>query len=260
MGNFDFTAHPGMGLVPNEGEDGPIEFMIPAGANQHRETMRWTYNGRLFGGGAGGAEGLGDLRLLGVAPHMHYAGVDMKVRLDRPVGGETACESGMLTNLFSCAAANSCLSDEDLLGCTESACGEEFAAVELPCWGCFHKVFRGGGGQAEILAGLTSCETDITPMQESEQPAQECLVSAPKYSFEWQRVYEYDAPYEALPVFTPGSVLTIECNYDNSMNNPLIRGALGRVGLDAPADVVLGDETLDEMCLIGLLFAFERRD
>jgi hypothetical protein len=27
-----------------------------------------------------------------------------------------------------------------------------------------------------------------------------------------------------------------------------------------PTEVHLGDETLDEMCLVGLLFAFERED
>jgi hypothetical protein len=36
--------------------------------------------------------------------------------------------------------------------------------------------------------------------------------------------------------------------------------ALGRAGLDEPSDVILGDETLDEMCLVGLLFSFERVD
>ena len=39
-----------------------------------------------------------------------------------------------------------------------------------------------------------------------------------------------------------------------------LREALGRVGMTEPTEVHLGDETLDEMCLVGLLFAFERED
>ena len=93
-----------------------------------------------------------------------------------------------------------------------------------------------------------------------EEPARECLVSAPKYNFEWQRAYAYDVPLDKLPTMMPGDVLSIECRYQNTLDNPLMREALGRAGESEPGVVRLGDETLDEMCLVGLLFAFERAE
>ena len=85
-------------------------------------------------------------------------------------------------------------------------------------------------------------------------------MSAPRYDFEWQRSYAYDVPLEELPTFMAGDVLTIDCGYHNSLENPLMREALGRVDRDEPGEVVLGDETLDEMCLVALLFSLERQD
>ena len=135
------------------------------------------------------------------------------------------------------------------------------------CWGCVHKAFvkaRQGLSQEQVLAELLKCEQakpeNTSPLITSEQPANECLASVPAYNFEWQRAYAYDAPLEELPVFSPGDVMTIDCYYNNSMNNRLMREALGRAGISEPEEVHLGDETLDEMCLVGLLFAFERRD
>lgn len=49
-----------------------------------------------------------------------------------------------------------------------------------------------------------------------------------------------------------GDVFEFECTFDNSMGNPFVRDALAQQGLDAPHDVELGDETLDEMCLMAL--------
>jgi len=44
-------------------------------------------------------------------------------------------------------------------------------------------------------------------------------------------------------------VLTLDCTFDNRMNNPHLAAALADQGLDAPIDVYLGEQTLDEMCL-----------
>ena len=60
------------------------------------------------------------------------------------------------------------------------------------------------------------------------------------------------------PAFMPGDVLTI--GYNNSMSNANMRNALNRAGLSRTINVNLGDETLDEMCLVGLLFSFERTE
>ena len=47
----------------------------------------------------------------------------------------------------------------------------------------------------------------------------------------------------------PGDYLYLRCRFNNSMSNPYVVEALGEQGLDAPVDVYLGEETLDEMCL-----------
>jgi hypothetical protein len=78
---------------------------------------------------------------------------------------------------------------------------------------------------------------------------EECLIQTPHYSFEWQRGYRYDAPLDQVPTVRAGDILYLRCNYDNSMSNPYVVEALAELGLDAPIDVHLGEETLDEMCL-----------
>ncbi len=77
----------------------------------------------------------------------------------------------------------------------------------------------------------------------------ECLVHTPAWDFNWQRVYDYDAPIEALPVIGPGDELHMRCSYDNTMNNPFVAAALRERNEPFPVDVTLGEETLDEMCL-----------
>jgi hypothetical protein len=88
---------------------------------------------------------------------------------------------------------------------------------------------------------------------------EECFVQTPYYNFEWQRGYRYDAPLDQMPTVRPGDVLTLDCTYDNSLNNPHLADALADQGLDAPIDVFLGEETLDEMCLgvFGVATAYE---
>ncbi len=81
------------------------------------------------------------------------------------------------------------------------------------------------------------------------QPEKECLLQTPNYSFEWQRGYAYDVEFDQLPTFKAGDLLYLRCTYNNSMSNPYVVEALDEFGLDAPIDVYLGDETLDEMCL-----------
>ena len=80
-------------------------------------------------------------------------------------------------------------------------------------------------------------------------PAEECLLHATRYSFEWQRLYVYDTDFEDTPRIAGGDRLYMRCTYDNTLGNPGVVEALGQQGLDAPVDVGLGEETLDEMCL-----------
>jgi hypothetical protein len=80
-------------------------------------------------------------------------------------------------------------------------------------------------------------------------PETECLLHTPYYSFEWQRLYTYDNTLDGAVRVAGGDVLYLRCTYDNTMNNPGVVEALGQQGLDAPVEVRLGEETLDEMCL-----------
>lgn len=76
-----------------------------------------------------------------------------------------------------------------------------------------------------------------------------CLLHTPTWDFNWQRIYEYDAPADQGVRVKAGDIVRIQCTYDNSMDNQALVEALGQAGLDSPIDVNLGEGTLDEMCL-----------
>jgi hypothetical protein len=88
------------------------------------------------------------------------------------------------------------------------------------------------------------------------EPAEECLVNVERWDFDWQRTYLYDADLEDLPTIGNGDTITIRCSYDNTLANPFVKRALQEQGLTDPVDVLLGEETLDEMCLaaFGVIF------
>lgn len=77
----------------------------------------------------------------------------------------------------------------------------------------------------------------------------QCLIHTPQWDFNWQRGYAYDAAYEDLPVMRNGDTVRMRCTYDNTMDNPNVLIALDDQELDAPVEVRLGEDTLDEMCL-----------
>ena len=80
-------------------------------------------------------------------------------------------------------------------------------------------------------------------------PAKECLLHEPRWDFNWQRFYAYDAPIEGLPRILPKDRIRLTCLYDNSMDNPGVVQALKDAKEPAPKDVYLGEQTLNEMCL-----------
>jgi hypothetical protein len=88
----------------------------------------------------------------------------------------------------------------------------------------------------------------------------ECLIQTPAWDFNWQRGYLYDAEMADLPAMRHGDVLRMRCVYDNTMANPFLQRALGEQGLDAPVDVTLGEDTLDEMCLAALSIVYTNFD
>jgi hypothetical protein len=79
--------------------------------------------------------------------------------------------------------------------------------------------------------------------------ADQCLLSIPRWNFDWQRAYRYDAPIEQLPAVAPGDVMKITCTYDNTLANANVVLSLQQQGLTEPRTVRLGETTLDEMCL-----------
>jgi len=157
LGNFDTAAE---GLEPGPNDDHGVEFNIVAGAAGHSETMHVTIP----------ALPVPEVRVYGVAHHLHYLGTDMKT---------------------------------------------------------------------EIVRGEATAE----------EPERECLLQTPQWDYRWQRFYRYAAPLEALPPLRAGDQLRFRCTYDNTLDNPRVRQALGEQGLTAPVDVHLGETTLDEMCI-----------
>jgi hypothetical protein len=78
-----------------------------------------------------------------------------------------------------------------------------------------------------------------------------CLLHTPRWDYNWQRFYEYDAPIESSVRLKSGDKIRVRCTYDNSLDNPGVVEALAEVGLTDPIDVHVGEKTLDEMCLAG---------
>ena len=79
-----------------------------------------------------------------------------------------------------------------------------------------------------------------------------CLMQIPHWDFDWQRRYDYDAPISGLLQLKTGDKLGIRCTYDNTLNNLHVAESLTEQGLAAPHQVVLGETTLDEMCLASI--------
>lgn len=75
-----------------------------------------------------------------------------------------------------------------------------------------------------------------------------CLMQEPHWDFGWQRFYAYDAPLEQLPPISPGDKLHLRCTYDNTMGNAHLAAELSAQHKEV-ADVVLGEQTTDEMCV-----------
>ena len=82
-----------------------------------------------------------------------------------------------------------------------------------------------------------------------DEPETECLLDTPNWDFNWQRIYRTDVPVEESVEVRGGDTLVLTCHYDNSLDNAAVVSALEQQGLSEPRDVVLGETTLDEMCL-----------
>jgi hypothetical protein len=79
-----------------------------------------------------------------------------------------------------------------------------------------------------------------------------CLLHTPRWDFNWQRSYAFDAEIGESVRVRGGDKVRVRCVYDNTTANPGVQAMLMEAGLDAPVDVGLGEGTLDEMCLAGV--------
>ncbi len=250
IGNFDEPSGEADGLLPGEADpaEGPA-FVVPAGATGHVERMAYTIppelDGRVFPG----------MFIYSVASHMHYVGTDMQIRLRR---GEPQpfCSADEVAPLQACMA-EACPDAQGVQSvvCATTDCEAEVDALSEICGGCLQAEAVGGAADAFV-----PCQQVQRPTQYGELPSQpedECLLQTPDWNFEWQRFYTYDAPIEQLPFVTAGDRFEFSCTFDNSMGNPFVREALAEQGLEAPQDVRLGEETLDEMCLVAVTVLFK---
>lgn len=104
--------------------------------------------------------------------------------------------------------------------------------------------------QAAAHMHYVGIDMKVTANEDTDR--EQCLVHTPKWDYRWQRLYYFDKPIDETPIMKLGDTLTLRCTYNNSMSNPYVVEALQEQGLDAPVDVRLGDETLDEMCIAAL--------
>ncbi len=109
-------------------------------------------------------------------------------------------------------------------------------SVEARIWAVAHHMHKVG---VDIRAWIEDAETG----------EETCLLHVPNWDFNWQRVYEYDAPASEGIRIQAGDKVRIRCEYDNTLDNPGVVEALAEVGLDEPITVTQGEGTLDEMCL-----------
>lgn len=251
VGNFPDEFAPGQGLLPGPSDTAGPEFVIPAGASDHLEKMALTIPFRTDAGPFTGAY------IYSVATHMHYVGTDMSVRIRRAAGAPP-CNAAESEPLSTCVQANCPNATGFALSqCAEQSCGPALNALSPLCGSCL---------QEELISGtanpVAACGVPFVPPADlygtvPEQSANECLIQTPAWDFNWQRSYVYDAEIQDLPFIGPGDTFELDCHYNNSMSNPFVREALAQQGLDAPREVVLGDETLDEMCLLAVSFLYK---
>ncbi|MEQ9498046.1 MAG: hypothetical protein RIT81_14340 [Deltaproteobacteria bacterium] len=251
IGNFSDTFNGDEGLLPGPSDDGEPRFFIPAGAKGHTETMRLRIPFRLDDEAFEGAY------LHASAAHMHYVGTDMKIAIRR--GSQSApCGAADVADLEACIdTACPDAAGFALAQCIEGSCGDQLETIPAFCGSCLQHRFL--ESDTDIFG---TCKNTMPMPTElygaiADQPAEECLLQTPAWDFEWQRFYEYDVSIAELPFVRPGDTFELRCTYDNSMDNPFVREALDEQGLTAPRDVVLGEETLDEMCLLAVTFLYK---
>lgn len=97
----------------------------------------------------------------------------------------------------------------------------------------------------EHLAGV-----DVkVELEKKTTAARSCLLED-RWDFHWQRMYSYAAKVEDLPTLDPGDQILLRCTYDNTMQNKRLAAELMARRRTSTADIYLGEQTIDEMCLV----------
>jgi hypothetical protein len=106
---------------------------------------------------------------------------------------------------------------------------------------------------AGVEARLTLTRSNPAP----DQPAEACLLHVPAWSFDWQMFYPYNDPSGAFVDVRVDDLLTLQCTYDNTLENTRLRDALEAEGVDDVVALPLSEGTLSEMCasLLGVITA-----
>mgnify|MGYP006440534309 FL=1 len=71
-----------------------------------------------------------------------------------------------------------------------------------------------------------------------------CLMHNPSWDFEWQLTYMYDGAFDELPQVLPGDRIRVRCTFNNTSQNPILSEYM-----ESTADIGLGEDTFDEMCV-----------
>jgi hypothetical protein len=85
IGNAASTKDDGMGLQPGADDGAKAQFLIPAGARDHVETMKFAI-----------PETPAPYRLWAVGTHMHYVGTDMRIAVTRQAPGDEPADECLL--------------------------------------------------------------------------------------------------------------------------------------------------------------------
>ncbi len=99
------------------------------------------------------------------------------------------------------------------------------------------------------LVGTHISSKFTRPAARGTDPKQECLANG-GWNFDWQRTYIYDAPLDQLPSLEVGDKIEVSCRWNNTIENPFVQRMLHDSNLPPqPIDILLGEQTTNEMCL-----------
>jgi hypothetical protein len=99
------------------------------------------------------------------------------------------------------------------------------------------------------LIGTHISATIERPAARGADPQTECLANG-NWNFDWQRTYAYNTSLDSLPSVKAGDVIDIKCQWNNTLANPFVQRMLADNNLPMiPIDVLLGEQTSNEMCL-----------